>query len=192
MIIQSAKATLNPYPTITAPLLTSGTHRRNKHEKQPSALEECWFRGGKPWVHGAQEQFSSWETPIRSQAFRVVVTLLNENNLPLLAREHKHFFRLTNTGVDLETDMIYHRWETDLYGCTIPMAWWQSVRDATIYASSWVWFLLFPPQNHCFLSRKRGIVTRLSNPSFGLGSSCWLQRLGKEAGRWHPCHVNAC
>lgn len=54
----------------------------------------------------------------------VVVTLLNENNLPLLAREEdtQAFSRLTNTGVDLETDMIYHRWETDLYGCTIPMA----------------------------------------------------------------------
>ena len=54
----------------------------------------------------------------------VVVTLFNENNLPLLAREEDTpaFSRLTDTGVDLEIDMIYHRWETDLYGCTIPMA----------------------------------------------------------------------
>lgn len=54
----------------------------------------------------------------------VVVTLFNENNLPLLARgeDTQAFSRLTNTGVDLETDMIYHMWETDLYSCTIPMA----------------------------------------------------------------------
>ena len=54
----------------------------------------------------------------------VVVTLFNENNLPLLAREEdtQAFSRLTDTGVDLEIDMIYHRWETDLYSCTIPMA----------------------------------------------------------------------
>ena len=124
----------------------------------------------------------------------VVVTLFNENNLPLLARgeDTQAFSRLTNTGVDLETDMIYHMWETDLYSCTIPMAWWQTLEMLQFMLLHGCGSSSSLHQNHCSVSRKRGIVARLSNPSSGLGSSCWLQRLGKEAGRWHPCHVNAC
>jgi hypothetical protein len=55
----------------------------------------------------------------------VVVTLFNENNLPLLAREEdtQAFSRLTDTGVDLEIDMIYHRWETDKFFTAAQYPW---------------------------------------------------------------------
>ena len=46
-----------------------------------------------------------------------VMTLFNEDNLPLLAGEEdpRAFPRLTDTGVDSEIEVIYHIWDMDLY-----------------------------------------------------------------------------
>ena len=59
------------------------------------------------------------------------MTLFNEYNLPPLAGEEntQAFSRLTNAGVDFETEIVYHTWEVgslklrDLRGVMTHVRW---------------------------------------------------------------------
>lgn len=59
------------------------------------------------------------DSPLIPMRCQTVMTLFNEYILPLLTGEEntQAFSSLTNAGVDVETDMLYHMWEMDLDNC---------------------------------------------------------------------------
>lgn len=87
-------------------------------------------------MHAASEEGELWITRCSEAALllggslfvprlcEAVMTLFNEDNLPLLTGEEdpQAFSRLTDTGVDFEIEMIYHIWDMDLISSMIPMA----------------------------------------------------------------------
>lgn len=73
--------------------------------------DELWIRSC------SRKQLPSWETPNSFPCFsKVVMTLFDEYNLPPLAGEEdaQGFSNLTHTGVDFETEILYHTRGLDL------------------------------------------------------------------------------
>lgn len=82
------------------------------------------WRESELWVRSCSEAaLLLRDSPFGPMLCEAVMTLFNEYVLPLLTGEEntQAFSSLTNAGVDVETDMLYHMWEMDLDNCRLYM-----------------------------------------------------------------------
>lgn len=100
-------------------------HQINKHEKQSGAHDiNAGMEGERAVDYKLLRSCSPPERPpFVPMLCEAVMTLFNEYVLPLLTGEEntQAFSSLTNAGVDVETDILYHMWEMDLDNCRIYM-----------------------------------------------------------------------